>query len=213
MEKIRILLVDDHKLVREGIISIIKTTDTIKVIGECSSGEEAIKYIGKNEDSIDVVLMDISMPGLNGIEATKIITKAHPKVKIISLTMHAEETYIMKMVNSGARGYILKDTSRERLIEAIEKVNEGERFYSKDVSVKLINVLLNDVKEHSRSLSKRESQILKQITLGVTTRQIAVELNISGRTVETHRRNIIKKLEVKNTAELVSYAISNGLVE
>jgi len=212
MEKIKIILVDDHKLIRDGLKSIINTTNNIKVINEFSCGRDVIKYLETEAANVDVILMDITMPELNGIDTTEIIKKLHPQLKIIALTMHAEEAYIIKMIKAGALGYILKDTSKEILIEAIQTVAKNEKYYSYDVSIKLINLLLNDEKPNDPQISERELQILKFITEGCTNKEIAKKLAISDRTVETHRRNIIKKLNVKNTAELVGYALNNGLV-
>ncbi len=212
MKEIKILLVDDHKLIRDGIKSIINTTNNIKVVDECSNGREAIDYLGKNANEIDLILMDITMPEMSGIDATEIIVKLYPKINILALTMHSEEAYIMKMIKAGALGYILKDSGREKLIDAIKTVYRKEKYYSNEVSIKLINVLLNEDKIVEPVLSDREIQVLKSITNGNTNREIAKELYISDRTVESHRRNIIKKLNLKNTAELVKYALSNGLV-
>lgn len=213
MKEINILLVDDHKLIREGIRSIIDTSYNIHVVEECDNGKEALHFLEKNHSDIDLVLMDIGMPVLNGIDATNTITKNYPEIRVLALTMHAEEAYIVKMIKAGALGYILKDSSREKLIEAIKTVYRKEKYYSNEVSLKLINLLMDDddIKEDQK-LSKREIEVLKSITNGNTSREIAKQLSISDRTAESHRRNIIKKLNVKNTAELVSYALSNGIV-
>ncbi len=211
MEKINVLLVDDHKLIRDGLKSIINTTKNITVVNEFSGGKDAIKFLEKEANSIDVILMDITMPELNGIDATEIIKKLHPKMKIIALTMHSEEAYIIKMIKAGALGYILKDSSKEILIEAIETVAKNEKYYSYEVSMKLITMFLDDDKPNDPQLSARELEIIKHIAQGCTNKEIAIQIDISDRTVETHRRNIIKKLNVKNTAELVSYSLKNGL--
>jgi len=211
-KKINILLVDDHKLIRDGIKSIINTSKHIKVVGDCSNGKEAIDFLKEKEGGVNVILMDITMPELNGIDATEIITKLYPKIKILALTMHIEESYLMKMINAGALGYVLKDSSRANLIEAIKTVYKNEKFYSSEVSMKLINHLFNEDKETESDLSHREIQILKSISHGNTNKEIAKQLCISSRTVETHRRNIIRKLNVKNTAELISHAVSEGLI-
>ncbi|MBL4594584.1 MAG: response regulator transcription factor [Flavobacteriales bacterium] len=212
MKEIRILLVDDHKLIRDGLKSIINTSHNIKVIHECSNGREAINYLEDNASEIDVILIDITMPEMNGIDATEIIVKLHPSLNILALTMHAEEAYIMKMIKAGALGYVLKDAGRDKIIDAIKTVYQKEKYYSNEVSLKLINVLLNKDKVVEPTLSNREVQILTSITNGNTNREIAKELYISDRTVESHRRNIIKKLNLRNTAELVKYALTHKLV-
>jgi len=149
MQKIKVLLVDDHQLIRSGIKSIIDTTNHISIIAECSNGKEVIEYLKKKPTVIDVVLMDITMPEMNGIDATKIITNKYHNIRVLALTMHAEEPYIMKMIDAGALGYILKDASREKIIEAINTVYNKDRYYSNEVSVKLINTLLAGDKKRS----------------------------------------------------------------
>jgi two-component system, NarL family, nitrate/nitrite response regulator NarL len=213
MKNINILLVDDHKLIRDGIKSIINTTYNINVINECCNGQEVVDYLKVNPETVDVILMDINMPKLNGIETTKIITKLYPDIRVLALTMHVEEAYIMKMIEAGALGYLLKDAGREKLIEAIKTVYRKEKCYSNNVAQKLINAFLH--KENTPTtpgLSPREIQVITSITNGNTNKEIAEELYISSRTVESHRRNIIKKLNLKNTVELVNYVVRNGLV-
>lgn len=214
MEKIKILIVDDHKLIQNGLKSIINTVHNISVIKSCDDGKEAIAYLKENAHKIDVVLMDITMPKMNGIESTEIITKLHPSITVLALTMHSDEAYIMKMINAGALGYILKDSGREKLVDAIKTVYRKEKYYSNEVSLKLINVLLNKNEEADRDaeLSKREIQIIQLITDGISKKEVAKKLSISVRTIETHRHNIYKKLHIKNTAELVRYALNKKLV-
>ncbi|NQX98674.1 MAG: response regulator transcription factor [Flavobacteriales bacterium] len=212
MSEIKILLVDDHKLIRDGLKLIINTSDNIKVIGECGDGKEAISYLKRNADDIDLVLMDIAMPKMNGVDATKIITELYPRINVLALTMHVEETYIMNMIKAGALGYILKDSGREKLIEAIKTVYRKEKYYSNEVSLKLIDLLLHKDKVVKQTLTERETEILKLISNGYTNKEVADFLFISSRTVESHRRNILKKLKLRNTAELIKYALSNSLV-
>lgn len=212
MKKINVILVDDHKLIRDGLKSIINTTKNITVVNDFSSGTHAIQYLEKEANSIDVVLMDITMPELDGVDATEIIKKLHPKINVIALTMHSEEAYIIKMIRAGALGYVLKDTSKETLITAIETVAKNEKYYCQEVSMKLITIFLDDKKINNPDLSERELEIIKQIVKGITTKEIAKINDLSERTIETHRRNIMRKLNVKNTAELIGYAYKNGLI-
>lgn len=214
MEKIRTLIVDDHKLIQNGLKAIIDTVHNISVVKSCNNGEEAITYLKNNAHKIDVVLMDITMPKMNGIESTEIITKLHPSIAVLALTMHSDEAYIMKMINAGALGYILKDSEREKLVDAIKTVYRKEKYYSNEVSLKLINILLNKNKiaDSDAELSKREIQIIQLITDGISKKEVAKKLSISVRTIETHRHNIYKKLQIKNTAELVRYALSKKIV-
>ena len=212
MRNIKILLVDDHKLIRDGLRLIIDTTPNIDVMGECTNGREAIQYLEKNEGDIDVVVMDITMPDMNGIDATEIILDLYPKINILALSMHSEEAYIMKMIKAGAKGYLLKDSGSDRLVDAIEAVNRNEKYYSKEVSLKLINLLVQKDGVAESIISERETEILKMISNGSTNKEVADHLSISCRTVESHRRNIIKKLNLKNTAGMIKYAYDNNLV-
>jgi DNA-binding NarL/FixJ family response regulator len=213
MKEIKVLLADDHLIIRDGIRYMLKGSKNIKVVAEASNGTDVIQYLERNQDTVDLVLMDINMPRLNGIDATEIITKRFSNVKVLALTMHAEESYIMSMVKAGALGYILKESSKEELFHAIEMVSEGKKYYSNDVSVTMINSIMEeDKKPVSAEISEREQEVLALIIDGLTNIEIGKSLHISNRTVESHRRNILQKLDVKNTAELVRYAIKNNLV-
>ncbi len=216
MEKIRTLLVDDHKIIRDGIKSILHSDKTIDVVAEANNGAEAIKFLEKNSEDIDVILMDINMPELNGIDATEIIMKLHNNINILALTMHSEETYILKMVKAGALGYVLKESGGAKLIEAVKTVAAGKKYYSNDVSITMINSIVNGTAEKSSkqyNLTSRELEVLNSIVEGNTNIEIADDLCISNRTVDTHRRNILKKLNVRNTAEMVRFAMKEGLVD
>jgi len=212
MGKIKLLLVDDHLLIREGVKLLLKRHDDIDIVAEAKSGKEVIEYLNAHPNSIDVVLMDINMPGMTGIETTKTITERYNDIKIIALTMHIEEVYIKDMINAGAMGYVLKDSGINELLSAIKLVFSGKKYYSNDVSVTMINSLMNANESKALILSERELEVLTYISKGLTNNQTGELLNISGRTVETHRRNILAKLEVKNTAEMIRYAFENKLV-
>ncbi len=211
---IKILLVDDHKMVRDGIKLILQPEQNIEVVAETSNGEGAIEYLKENYDKIDITLLDITMPSLNGIKVTEILIKLFPKIKILALTMHNEESYILKMIKAGAMGYVLKDTDKAGLIKAIVATHKGTKYFSNDISVKLINSLL-DNKNHvtgQYGLSKRELQVMYYISRGKTNSQMAEYLLLSRRTVESHRHNILKKLKISTTAELIVLAVKKGLV-
>ncbi|MDG1475595.1 MAG: response regulator transcription factor [Vicingaceae bacterium] len=209
----KILLADDHLLIRNGIKLLLKDDVSIEVVAEAINGKEAVDYIENNPGAIDLVLMDINMVGMNGVEATEIITNSFRNVKVLALTMHIEESYIKSMLNAGALGYVLKDSDTEQLVTAIKTVALGQKYYSNEVSVTMINYLMStDEKEKSSDLSVREINVLKCVSNGMTNKAIGELLNISSRTVETHRRNILVKLSVKNTAEMVRYAIQNKIV-
>ncbi len=219
-KKIKLLLVDDHKIIRDGIKALIGDKDNIEVVGEVASGQEAIDFLVKN--AVDVVLMDINMPGMTGIETTKKILSKKPKKPIVlALSMHNEEAYIVDMLKNGASGYVLKESGREELIKAIQTVNQGKKYLSAEMSLQLIDDLINgktpidsakNEKSNLVNLTKRELEIVKQISNGGTSHEISQQLKISKRTVEAHKRNVFQKLEIKNSAALVKYAFENNLV-
>ena len=212
METIKLMVVDDHLIIRDGIKLMLKKNSNYEVVSEASNGKEAISFLYGNPGKIDVVLMDINMPIMNGIEATEEITEKFKDVKVLGLTMHAEETYITSMLKAGALGYILKESGTEELMMAIDAVSVGQKYYSNEVSVTMINSLMSEDKTKSSKLSDREIEVLTNIAKGLTNKEVGNMLCISGRTVETHRRNILGKLEMKNTAEMIRYAIQENLV-
>jgi two-component system response regulator NreC len=206
MASIKVLLVDDHTVVRRGLRRILEGVDGFEVVGEASSGTEAVESAAKLRPN--VVLMDISLPGINGIEATRQIRLKHPEVQVLMLSMHAEEQYVEQSVAAGARGYLVKDAEDQDLVGAVSAVAEGEAYLptrgpGAPASTGMVSPSV---------LSPRESQVLTLICAGYTNRQIAVELELSLNTVETHRKHIIEKLDLHSTADLVRYAIRHGLV-
>lgn len=205
--KIRVLLVDDHPLVLDGIRSRIEQDPSIEVIGEGNNGEEALQLA--QEKKPDIVLMDISMPVLNGIEAAERFSAEQPDVKLLMLTMHDNKEYITKVLKAGAKGYILKDVSSNEMISALKAVSQGKTYYSSGVT----DILLSEGSSKVVPLTDREKTILRLLAEGNSNKHVARELDISVRTVETHRRNIKRKLDVKTSAGLVKYAIENGIVE
>jgi len=215
------MVVDDHKMIRDGIKSSLSDVEGLEIVNEASDGAEAIDKL--TAEQVDVVLMDISMSGMGGIEATKKITETFAEVKVLALTMHDEESHIMNMLQAGALGYILKSTGMTELVEAVKTVANGESFFSQKVSATLLGQFVKNKaatkKEDDKTdaslaqLTKREHEILKLIAEEFTNQEIADKLFISQRTVDTHRRNLIQKLNAKNTAGLVRYAFRNGLVE
>ncbi len=216
MEHINVFIVDDHSLIREGYKLILKKYKTeINLVGEASNGIEALEFLETN-NNVDVVLLDITMPDMDGFELAKIITEKYPSIKILVLTMHNDEPYIFKMISLGIHGYILKDTTHAELIIALKTVHEGKKFYSNEVSSMMLNRLLrkNETtkKEEVLELTTKELEILTLVVQGLTSSEIAEMLLTSNRTVETQRRSVMKKIGVRNTAELVSYAIKNNLV-
>jgi two-component system response regulator DegU len=216
MEKIKILIVDDHQLIVNGLKAMLEPIDGLEIIGEANDGKEAI--LKATELNPDVIIMDISMPILSGIEASKLILQKRPEIKILALTQHEEGEYVLQMINAGAYGYLLKNSRKEEFIEAIYSIYRGEKYFSKKISNILLNNLLQSKKiniEENKtevSLTKREKEIIQKIAEEMSNQQIADELNISLRTVETHRRNVMQKLNVKNAVSLVKYAVQNHLI-
>ena len=213
MEKIKVLLVDDHQIILDGIKSLLENTSDIQVVATANDGSEALKLLKLL--SVDIVLMDIDMPGLNGIDATRQINVTFKDVKVIMLTMHSESAIIKNLIEIGASGYIIKNSTQEELLEAIYKVAKGEKYFSSEVTMSL----LNPEKEKSKTsgiqidFTQREIEIIQLLADGLTNKEIADKLFISHRTVDTHRTNIMKKVDVNNVAGLISFAIKNGLVD
>lgn len=210
-KEIRIMIVDDHKMIRDGIKLMLKGNPEIKVVAEGENGLDAVKYIDNNPTSVDVILMDISMPKLNGIAATKDIKGNHKNINVLAITMHLEESYIADMMKAGASGYILKESGKEELIEAIIKVADNKLYFSSDVSSIIIGNMMDESgKNHTKSLiSDREKEVIKYVAQGISNAEIGAAMCLSSRTIESHRRNILQKLDLKNTAELITYAIKN----
>jgi len=212
---IKLLIADDHKVFRDGINSIIDDVEDIQVVGQAADGREVLSQL--EEVQPHVILMDISMNEAGGIETTLLVRKQYPNIKILALSMHEESNYIIKMLEAGASGYLLKDAGSSEMIKAIRAVASGATYYSQEVSAALVQQMTQDKKQkESRSgipLTKRELEVLELIAGEYTNPEIAEKLFISIRTVDTHRRNLIEKLAVKNTAGLVRYAIRKGLVD
>ena len=209
---INILMVDDHAIVREGLRRIIDDTSEINVAAEASAGQEALDLIWENK--YDLVLMDISMPGKNGLQTLKEIKKYDSTLPVIMLSMHAEEQYAIRAIKAGASGYITKDSASEQLVNAIIKVYNGRKFISQGVAELLVtDIYHNEDKELHEYLSDREFEIFKLIIRGDSVKIIAKNLSISDKTVSTYRSRILKKMNMKNTANLIYYAIENNIID
>jgi DNA-binding NarL/FixJ family response regulator len=208
------LLADDHKLVRAGIRSLLARLPDVEVIAEASDGREAIQFVEKNEPQI--VLMDLAMPELNGLEATQHLTRTFPKVRVIILSIYADEEHVYQALCAGAAGYLLKGAATEELELAIRSVARGETYLSPPVSKPVIMEYIRRTNAGLNSrerLSPRQTQILKLIAEGKTTKQVALELAISVKTVETHRSALMMRVGVRDVAGLVRYAVRIGLVD
>jgi DNA-binding NarL/FixJ family response regulator len=215
MEKIRILIADDHALVREGISAILKLHDDIEILGEASDGSETI--LKANELDPDIILMDIAMPGLGGIEATLEIKKANPEIKILVLSQYDDREYVSRLIKSGVSGYILKHAVGTDLISAIRAVARGEFYLYSSIASSVIDDYLNPKEALSEDpyekLTGREKQVLKIIAEGHSHKEIANILNISVKTVIAHQANIAEKLDIHSRAEFVKFAIRKGIIK
>lgn len=215
MEKIRILIADDHALVREGFRSLLQTQPDIEIVGEAANGQEAVDKTGELKP--DVVLMDITMPVMDGLEATRRIKKLYPEVKILALTMHEGDEFFFKFLDAGASGYFVKGGSSTELLWALRVVSQGEVFLYPSMAKKLLGDYLQRVNEGSAkagfdALTAREREILKLIAEGHTNQEIAEMLVLSLSTVQTHRANMMSKLGLHRPVELFKYAVQRGFV-
>ncbi len=215
IDKINIMIVDDHHMFLEGISSLLNDHDGISVVERANDGSEALAKLAERDD-IDVLITDLSMPDVDGFELCDKISTLYPQINILTLSMHSDSTSIKKAIKSGAKGYILKNTGHEQLIEAVVKLSQGENYYSDTVKDNLLAGITGDEPEglhEGAKLTKREIEILKLIASEYTTQRIADELFISFHTVESHRKNIMRKLNVNNMAGLIRYAIKSGIID
>jgi len=210
---IRILLVDDHRLILEGIASYLEDNSDIELVGGASNGIEALDILKTSK--VDLALVDISMPHMGGIELTKRMTSEYPETKVICLSMFNDNMNIKKMMNVGAKGYVLKNCSQEELKKAIKAVMGGETYYSPEVTETVMNALMNrkSTSELPVNLTDREVEVLKLIVEECSNQEISDKLFISARTVDAHKRNLLEKTGSKNVAGLVVFAINHNLVE
>jgi len=209
MNKIKVMVVDDHQLFREGISSLFANDDDIEIVGQADSARAMFEFF---EHTLpEVVLIDISMPGADGLTVIGESKKRYPDIKFIVLTMHADGQYVVKAVRSGAFGYLLKNADKEELSEAIHTVIKERKYFNAEISQLMVgNMSLEG--DNPQRLSERETQVLQLVSNGKTTKEIADELFVSSRTVETHRVNMMKKLDVQNTAELIKKAVKLKLI-
>jgi DNA-binding NarL/FixJ family response regulator len=215
MDVIKVLLADDHTIVRKGLRSLLESENGILVVGEAADGREAIDQVGRLRP--DVVIMDIGMPGLNGLESTRQIKARYANIQVLILTVHTSEEYVFQILRAGASGYVVKQAAPKELISAIRAVGCGEAFLSPSISRKVVDEFVKNGAATTKwdsyeKLTPREREVLQLIAEGHPTRVIAELLHISVKTVETHRAHLMEKLDMRSTAELTRYAISKGVI-
>lgn len=213
--EIRILLADDHVVIRGGLRLVLERELGFRVVGEAADGKEAIKLA--QDLSPDVAVLDVAMPNLNGIEAARQITAASPDIAVVMLSMHSDESYVLRALNAGARGYLLKDSPEEDLIAAIKAVSEGKAFFSPAISRVLVDDYVRQMRKRGLEdsyelLTAREREVLQLLAEGRSNKEIAGRLNLSTYTVETHRSNLMEKLNLHGIPELILYAVRKGII-
>ncbi len=211
--KIRVVIVDDHNLVRFGFKSLLSAQAGIEVVETLSSGEEAINWCRDNKGNVDIILMDVNMPGIGGVEATHRISKAWPDIGIIIITVHAEGPLPKQLLNGGARGYLTKGNGVEEMITAIRDVHEGKHYIAKDIAQQLALSVLPGEANPIDSLSMRETQVLMMIAQGTKTQKISKILNLSPKTISTYRSRLYEKLDVSSDIEMLHLAMKYGVLD
>lgn len=212
MNPIRLLIADDHQVVIDGLKSLLREHDDIRIIGEALSGEQVLSHAALA--LVDIAMIDIGMPGMNGIEVAKILHERHPTIKVLMLTLHDQRAIILESVKAGATGYLLKNAGQQELLTAIRRVASGKRYFSSEVAVTIVDDASAKSTESSREiLTEREIEITRLLLLEMSCAEIGDKLYISARTVETHRRNIMHKLGLKSLLGLMKYAVQKGWVE
>jgi DNA-binding NarL/FixJ family response regulator len=207
----RVLLADDHKILRQGLRTLLEQEKDIQIVGEADNGRSSVKLT--SELAPDVVIMDVAMPDLNGIDATRRITEAGPRTRVLALSMHSDGRYVRGMLQAGARGYILKDCAAEELTHAIRTVMAGQIYVSPGVTGTIVNDYVRQLTaaDEPATLTRREREVLQLLAEGGSTANIAAGLHLSVKTIETHRKRIMDKLDLRSIAELTKYAIREGI--
>ena len=210
----RVVLADDHVLIRHGIKNIIAQGEGLQVVGEVSNGEELLQLLAKQ--AADLVILDITMPKIGGMEAVSMIKGKYPWIKVLMLTMHKNKQYFYHAMSAGADGYLVKDDSDEELLVAVSKIRSGKNYISPYLAEEFADDVVNTYRHDKRSLfqelTRREKQILQFVVDGYTSREVADQLGLSPRTVDHHRSNLLKKFQMSNSVDLVNFAVRNGFV-
>jgi len=215
LKKLRVLLADDHGVVRKGLRFLLESEPDLEVVGEAADGRQAVDMT--SELHPDIVVMDIAMPRLNGIDATSQIVKQHPDVGVIMLSMYSDEEYLVRTLTAGAKGYLLKDSAETDLVSAVHSVRDGKPFFSPAITKTLLDDYVRRLQQRGLSdtyelLSDREREVLQLLAEGKTNKEVATLFNLSTHTVETHRTHIMQKLNLHNTAEIVLYAVRKKII-
>ncbi len=215
MNKIRILVADDHGIVRKGLRFLLDRQPGMEVVGEACEGREAVKLC--EELSPNIVIMDVAMPKLNGVEATSQIIKSNPATGIVILSMHADESYLVRALSAGAKGYLLKDSAEDEIVRAVEVVSQGRPFFSPQIAQSLLEDYVRGMQQRGVQdsydlLTDREREVLQLLAEGKSNKEVATILDLSTYTVETHRTNLMHKLNLHNTAEIVLYAVRKKII-
>ncbi len=218
MKKIKILFADDHAIVRDGLRSLFKSDPGFEIVGEASDGAEAVKLVAKHNP--DVAVLDISMPNVNGIEATSIIKARYPGTRVLILTIHENEEYIHELISAGADGYVLKNAQKKEIFDGVRAVANGAGYFSQGVSTTLVDSLVRNVRNkipfqiaEESKLTERETEILRMIASGATSKEIGKKLHLKAATVKNYRTRMMKKLDIHDIVGLVKYAIQKSLIE
>ena len=212
MKKIKIILVDDHQMFRDGVKAVLCDEENIEVIGEVGNGTDLFELLKTLKP--DLIITDISMPDISGIEVTNFVSTNYPEINILILSMHSNEEFITKALNAGANGYLPKDTSMDELLEAINTIYTGENYFNRAISDTILKAMINKSKSDKKAtLTSRELEIVNLVVEGLSNKEIADKLFISVRTVDTHKNNVLHKLKLKSSIELVKYAIKNKLAK
>jgi DNA-binding NarL/FixJ family response regulator len=213
MAMIRVIIAEDHFIVREGLQSLLKDEPSVKIVADAPDGKVLLDFL--ETTPVDVVLMDINMPVIDGLKATQIISEHHSHVKVLVLSMLDHPSYLQQMIDAGAKGYILKNSGKQELVEAIHKVASGEQYISREMieSAKALALSQRARRKDELKLSKRELQVLELLAEGLTNKEIGEKIFLSKRTVETYRKNLIEKTNCKNTSALIKYAIVKGILK
>jgi RNA polymerase sigma factor (sigma-70 family) len=212
---IRVLLADDHSVVRQGLRAWLERSGDIEVVGEAADGREAVTMAERLDP--DVVVMDIAMPMLNGIEATAQITRRNPETKVIILSMHADESYILRALGAGAKGYLLKESTETDILPAVRNVRDGKPYFTPSIARLLLEDYMRALKQNNLQdsydlLTEREREVLQLLAQGKSNKEVAQILNLSPHTIDSHRTNMMQKLNLHNTAEIVLYAVRKGII-